>query len=242
MGKATVYRTVLNTSLHSRGVPIFPAPLTIGGAPTLFALRNRPEVTSIAQQVEHQPHKLKDRVQIPRRPAYRATIQKHFFPLAQCNLIFPEGAGPRMDYTQFLQKSDEVLRLPYFAGKSVCDEKLTYRLRDALQPGWYQFRKSGRYLTAENPVAPELEAWKLQRVVGYLFRGSLITNDSQDRLFGLPVEEDLPKFSPVAARKWFDGHLLYDGQEFETEIETRVRDAFEEERPIDQIKGVTPAL
>ncbi len=147
-----------------------------------------------------------------------------------------------MDYTQFLQKPDEVLRLPYFGGKSVCDDKLTYRLREALQPGWYQFRKAGRYLTVENAISPELDAWKLPRVVGYLFRGRLITNDSQDRLFGLPADEDLPMFCPVAARKWFDSHMLYEGQEFETEVEAKVREAFEEETSIDEVKGVTPAL
>ena len=103
-----------------------------------------------------------------------------------------------MDYTQFLQKPDEVLRLPYFGGKSVCDDKLTYRLREVLQPGWYQFRKSGRCLTVENEISPELDVWKLPRVVGYVFRERLVTNDSQDRLFGLPMDEDLPKFCPVA--------------------------------------------
>jgi hypothetical protein len=147
-----------------------------------------------------------------------------------------------MDYTQFLQKPDEVLRLPYFSGKSVCDGKLTYRLRDAPLPGWYRFRKSGRYLTVENAIPPELDAWKLPRVVGYVFHGRLICNDSQARLFGLPSDEDLPKFIPVVARKWFDGHILYGGQEFETEVETKVREAFEEERSLHNVKGVTPAL
>ena len=75
-----------------------------------------------------------------------------------------------------------------------------------------------------------------------MFRGRLVTNDSQDRLFGLPADEDLPKFCPVTTRKWFDGHLLYEGQEFETEVETKVREAFEEEHSIDEVKGVTPAL
>lgn len=147
-----------------------------------------------------------------------------------------------MDYTQFLQKPGEVLRLPCFGGKSVCDDKLTYRLRDTLQPGWYQFRKSGRYLVVENPIAPELDAWQLSRVLGYVFRGRLVSNECQARLFGLPSDEDLPKFIPVSARKWFDGHLLFDVQEFETEVETKVREAFEEEHSIDDIRGVTPAL
>ena len=47
-----------------------------------------------------------------------------------------------MDYTEFLQKPDEILKLPYFGGKSVCDENLTYRLRETLRSGWYQFRQS----------------------------------------------------------------------------------------------------
>ena len=147
-----------------------------------------------------------------------------------------------MDYTQFLQKTEEVLRLPYFTGRSVCDDKLTYRLREALQPGWYQFRKSGRYLTVETSIPPELDAWKLQRVAGYVFNARLISNDFQARLFGLPTEEDLQKFSPISGRKWFDGHILYHGQEFESEVKTKVRESFEEEHSIDNVRGVTPAL
>ena len=147
-----------------------------------------------------------------------------------------------MDYTQFLQKPDERLRLPYFGGKSVCDDQLTYRLRETLQTGWYQFRKSGRYLTMDGPIEPELDAWKLPRVTCYIMNGRIIGNDFQARLFGLPPDVDLPKFTPVSARKWFDGHVLYASQEFETEVETKVRDAFEEERSMDDIKGVTPAL
>lgn len=147
-----------------------------------------------------------------------------------------------MDYRQFLQKPDEVLRLPYFTGKTVCDDKLTYRLRETLQPGWYQFRKSGRYLTVEEPITRELDRWKLQRLAGYVFNARLIANDFQAPLFGLPTDEDLPEFTPVSARKWFDGHMLYEGVAFETEVEAKVREAFEEEHSIDAIKGVTPAL
>src|SRR5947207_8005935 len=72
--------------------------------------------------------------------------------------------------------------------------------------------------------------------------GRIIGNDFQAPLFGLPADVDLPKFTPVSARKWFDGHIIYQGQEFETDVEAKVRDAFEEERSIDEIKGVTPAL
>jgi hypothetical protein len=147
-----------------------------------------------------------------------------------------------MDYTQFLQQPGEVLRLPYFAGKSVCDDKLTYRLREAPQPGWYQFRKAGRYLTVEHAIEPELHKWKLPRISGYIMNARIIGNEFQARIFGLPTDVDLPKFTPASARRWFDGHILFEQQEFESEIEAKVRDAFEEERSIDDIKGMTPAL
>src|SRR5262245_3767991 len=147
-----------------------------------------------------------------------------------------------MDYSQFLQKPDEMLRLPCFGGKSVCDDKLTYRLRETLQPGWYQFRKSGRYLDVDSPIEPETDQWKLPRVSGYVMNSRMIGNDFQGRLFGLPTDSDFSKFTPISARKWFDGHLLFEGQEFETEVETKVRDAFEEEGGIEDIKGITPAL
>lgn len=147
-----------------------------------------------------------------------------------------------MDYTQFLQKPDEVLVLPYFTGKTVCDAQLTYRLRETLQPGWYRFRKSGRYLTVDAPADADLGAWKLPRLNGYVFNRRIIGKDFQARLFGLPADTDFPKFTPVSGRKWFDGHILFENVEFESDVEPKVRDSFEEERSIDEIRGVTPGL
>src|SRR5262245_19228705 len=166
-------------------------------------------------------------------------LTKHFFPLVWRSFTL---AMRRMDYTQFLEQPGAVLTLPYFGGKSVCDDQLTYRLRSTLAPGWYRFRKSGRYLTVDGPVEPELESWKLPRLTGYVMNRRIISHDFQSALFGLPQEVDLPRFTPVSARRWFDGHVLYAGQEFETEVESTVREAFEEERSLDGIKGVTPAL
>jgi hypothetical protein len=167
-------------------------------------------------------------------------LQKTLLSTRAVQLYSPESTI--MDYTQFLQKPDEVLRLPYFGGQSVCDQERSYRLVQTPQPGWYQFRQSGRYLAVEKPIASELNVWKLPRVLGYVFNGRLVGNELQARLYGLSADEELPKFTPVSARKWFDGHLLYESQEFETEVEPKVREAFEEERSIDGVKGVTPAL
>ena len=77
MVKASVIETDKNTSLHSRNAQFLHCAIAL-------------EVTSNSSMVEHQPYKLKDRVQIPRRPAYQASIQKHFFPLAQCNFNFSQ--------------------------------------------------------------------------------------------------------------------------------------------------------
>jgi len=147
-----------------------------------------------------------------------------------------------MDYRQLLQRPDEFLRLPGFGGNSVCDESRVYRLRETLPPGWYQFRKAGRYLSVEGRIEPELPAWNLKRVTGYLMNGRLVGNDFQGRLFDLPEHEEAPQFTPFAARRWFDGHLLYESQEFESDVEPQVREAFEEERSIEGLKGVQPAL
>ena len=65
------------------------------------------EVTSNSSMVEHLSHKQNEPVRIRRRPRWGS--QKHFFPLAQCE--FNLCRGERMDYTQFLQKPGEVLKL-----------------------------------------------------------------------------------------------------------------------------------
>lgn len=147
-----------------------------------------------------------------------------------------------MDYRQFLQKGEEKLILPYFEGVSVCDDRRTYRLREPIAPGWYEFSKSGRYLEAISATESRLAEWNLKRLTGYVVDCRLITNELQQRVYGLPEDEDLPRYTPVACRRWFDGNLLYEGMEFEGEAETLVREAYEEERAITEIKGVTPAL
>lgn len=147
-----------------------------------------------------------------------------------------------MDYREFLQKDGQIVRLPYFEGKTVCDENRTYRLRETLAPGWYAFKPSGRYLIVEKSIHPEPELWKLKKMIGYQVHEQLITNDIQKKLFHLPEAEEAAKFTPIQAYQWFDGHLIFGSVEFETEVELEVRESFEEERAISGIKGITPAL
>lgn len=146
-----------------------------------------------------------------------------------------------MDYTKFLQSRDEIVRLPYFAGNTVCDDSRTYRLRVApTAPGWYAFTKAGRYLEVREPIEPECKAWSLKSYHGYRAQNQLVTNDHQNRLFG--AGNAIRRFTPISASAWFDGHLWFTGEEFESEIEMSVRNAFEDEQSISEIKGVTPAL
>ena len=147
-----------------------------------------------------------------------------------------------MDYREFLQNGKAELRLPYAAGLKTCDDKRTWRLRQRLRPGWYRFREAGRYLQVIEPIEPEFEAWDLPVLRGYLAQGRFITSDSMDRLFGLPAGEQPARYTPIRARRWFDGHLWFEMSDFESEAEEAVRRAFEEEDDIADIKGVTPPL
>ena len=109
-------------------------------------------------------------------------------------------------------------------------------------PGWYRFRESGRYLEPIEAIEPELAEWNLPAVRGYLAQGRFIMQDHMSRLFGMSGDEGLPRYTPVTARRWFDGHLWFEMGDFETEAEEAVREAYEEEWGIAEIKGVTPAL
>jgi hypothetical protein len=79
-------------------------------------------------------------------------------------------------------------------------------------------------------------------VRGYLAQGRFITQHSVERLFGLSGDDEVPRYTPIAARRWFDGHCWFELGDFESDAEEAVRQAYEEERGITAIKGVTPAL
>jgi hypothetical protein len=147
-----------------------------------------------------------------------------------------------MDFRQFLQDDDTELRLPYAAGLKACDDKRSWRLREEIPPGWYRFREAGRYLEVVEVIEPELDRWKLPVVRGYLAQDRFVTQDSVERLFGLPEDEEPPRYAPLTAKRWFDGRCWFSMTDFESEAEEEVRSAFEEERGITEIKGITPAL
>lgn len=149
-----------------------------------------------------------------------------------------------MDYTAFLSPEPRELRLPYFAGTTIQDAHRAYRLRDfaGLKPGWHRFRLKGRYATPLGQIPPETDSWNLPQVRGHHIQRRLVTQDKPAPLYGL-ADDALPaRYAPVIAGVWFDGHLLFSGEDFETGAENLVRLAYEEERGIAEIKGVTPSL
>ncbi len=148
-----------------------------------------------------------------------------------------------MDFRDFLQDESETLRLPYFAGSEVLDRDRKYRLRQAPErPGWYEFEKEGRYLKVLGQVESQLDEWDLKETPGYLVGNRFTTDSFQAELFGLEVDAETERFAPITAKRWFDGRWLFAGIAFESEVEAAVRDAFEDERRIADVKGVTPAL
>lgn len=151
-----------------------------------------------------------------------------------------------MDYRNFLQDKSIEMRLPYFGGGSICDAGRTWKIRDnSLSPGWYRFRPNGRYLKVIESIEPETLEWENRLkgpFRGYQAIGRFVGDERQARLFDLPTDEDLDRFTPVTAWEWFDGNLLLGNIEFEGDVESAVRDAWDNEASIADIKAVTPAL
>jgi len=148
-----------------------------------------------------------------------------------------------MDYTKFLQSRDEKIRLPYFGGNTVCDDRRSYRLRETPPtPAWYEFTLRGRNAEVVELIDAEPENWHLKTRRGYIAHHQLVKDDHQAPLFGISSDEEIQRFTPVSAVEWFDGQLWFTNQEFESEVEMSVRDAFEDDQSIVEIKGVTPAL
>lgn len=145
-----------------------------------------------------------------------------------------------MDYRDFLLRERRVLRLPYARERKVWEGVQVWRLRDELTPGWYRFASSGRFLDPLEEIDSELFAWELPSLRGYLAQGRFVGESVMVPLLGL--FEEPPRYTPIVARRWFDGSLWFEMTDFESEAEEGVRQAFEEEKDILGVKGVTPAL
>ncbi|MGE6761128.1 hypothetical protein ACQKGO_24135 [Corallococcus interemptor] len=145
-----------------------------------------------------------------------------------------------MDYRKLLGKVESAV-LPYFGGGTVDAPSRRLRVTQPVAPGWWRFEVKGREATAREPASPEgLEA--LPRVRGHVWGTRLVREGAVAEPLALMPEEEPPRLSPVTARRWHDGTLLFDGVEFEGEAEETARRALEEGRGLGDARGVSAPL
>ena len=149
-----------------------------------------------------------------------------------------------MDYKAFLAKQ-ETLVLPYFGGTRV--DTSTKRLRVDLEkhpelaPGWWQFQVDGRNATPVERATP-IDLSMLPAVRGHWVSGWVVVDGRTLAHISFPPEDEPAPLSRVTARRWYSNDLLFDSIDFEDDAELGARAAFEERRPLTEVKGVVPSL
>jgi hypothetical protein len=146
-----------------------------------------------------------------------------------------------VDYRKFLGKADVVLA-PFLGGASIDAPGRRLKLAQAPeQAGWYRFELKGRVAHVQGPAeAPPLD--ELPRVRGFLWRERLVGDGARAEPLCLLPDEEPPRFSPVTARRWHGGALLFEGLEFESEAEGAVREALGEGRSLAGLKAIPAPL
>jgi hypothetical protein len=147
-----------------------------------------------------------------------------------------------VDYRKFLGKTESVV-LPFLGGDTIDSSDRSFRLSGPRppRPGWYAFEVKGRQVTMTGPAStPELSA--LPKARGWLFRERLFREGGVTEPVNLMPEEEPPAFSPVLARRWSPGVLVFDTIEFESEAEGTCREALGERRALNDVKGVSAPL
>lgn len=131
---------------------------------------------------------------------------------------------------------------PYLAGPSIDAPNRRLKLSTRPEkPGWYEWELKGRIATAKAEISPP-ELSTLPRVRGFLLRDRLVEENARTEPLHLMPEEEPPRFSPISARRWHGGALLFDSIDFESEAEGRVREALATGAPLSTIKSVPAPL
>ncbi|QRK08797.1 hypothetical protein JQX13_01025 [Archangium violaceum] len=145
-----------------------------------------------------------------------------------------------MDYRKFLGKVESAV-LPYFGGACVDAPSRRLRVSTPPAPGWWRFDVQGRTATAREPAGPEgLDGLPLIR--GHLWGTRLVREGAVAEPVQLLPDEEPPRFSPVRARRWHDGTLVFEALEFEGEAEGGARLMLEEGRTLAEVKAVPASL
>ncbi len=145
------------------------------------------------------------------------------------------------DYRKFLSKVETSV-LPYFGGTRVDTSSRRLRLPSALDaPGWYTFEIKGREAFPKDPAdAPDLSDLPLAR--GHVVGRWLVGDNAGAVEMELFSEEEPPVLAPCRARVWYGGEVLFEGLDFEGEAELSAREALEDGRSLEGIKGVGAPL
>jgi hypothetical protein len=119
-------------------------------------------------------------------------------------------------YERFLGAvSTEVL--PYFGGPFVDATDRRLRLAGTIEPGYWRFELRGRTARALEPAeAPDLSGLPLVR--GYTVDTYLVGAGGIAELLSIPPPDEPLPFTPVLARRWPSGPLLFDGYDFSTGV------------------------
>ncbi|MGV3620767.1 MAG: hypothetical protein ACO1OB_08115, partial [Archangium sp.] len=146
-----------------------------------------------------------------------------------------------VDYRKFLGKSEEVVA-PWFGGESIDLENRRLRLTEKPdKPGWYRFEVKGRTARAVGG-ADAADLSSLPRVRGFFWNERLVSDGARASALNLMPEEEPPLFSPVTARRWHGGELLFEQLEFESEAEGHVRTALADGASLREVKAVSAPL
>jgi hypothetical protein len=154
-----------------------------------------------------------------------------------------------VDYRRFLNRSEEAVAPVVGRYAWLADRRV--RLEGEPRAGWWRVRVSGRSAEPVALATADEQAAALAPLVrlrGHAFRApggvALAYGGSGSLAVVLaPVDEDPPLLTPLAARRWPVGDLLlWEGLEWESEVEELARNRLEEGRGLEDVKGAGASL
>lgn len=146
-----------------------------------------------------------------------------------------------IDYRRFLGRKDELV-LAYFGGGTVIAADRGLRVAQQVAPGWWRFSVAGRVATpVEKLDPPEDVLAALPATLGHWTGARLVHAEAAEPVAFLP-EDEISRFAPCRARRWYSGDLVFERVELEEEVEETVRQAFQDRRELSAVKGVPGTL
>ena len=145
-----------------------------------------------------------------------------------------------VDYRKFLGQKDRLV-LPYFRGSRVEGDRGDFRITDPLEPGFYLFEIRGRTAhRLERVEAPDLS--RLTRVRGHVFDRWIVRDSAITEPLHFLPEDEILRFSPLTARRWYSGDLIFESVDFEDDAEEIARRRYADGDSLAGATGVPATL